>query len=373
MVVSISRGYHCSRRTERPTPSVVKGDDHPQPPTAFDRSGARCGVLSRPYSATTAFRVAEIRAAAEKGDPSGEYLLGRMLIEGVFMERRTEVGMIWLRRAAHKGHADAQYRLGHLMASENVEFMLGENAAKWFRRAAEQGHVQAQSMLGGCYSEIFQVRDIEIANAWCRLAGHQGSKDAQFIIGVRCAQGEGEPKDTIAATYWLKAAALQGHSYAQAYLASLLREAGWGDWAVWWKRFEEHWIAPEHVYPDLRSETEKLVGHWREINDTFFHGCLAEPKLEILELSYAAGECLKMGDNRFQIGIDAGIVGKKRKEGSPSYNRAIDKVVCDIMLHEAIHLYVRQHLRPFLVHTDGHTMEDINLGHGPAFAHGPRR
>ena len=39
------------------------------------------------------------------------------------------------------------------------------------------------------------------------------------------------------------------------------------------------------------------------------------------------------------------------------------------LVHEAIHLYVRQHLRPFLVLNDDFTMEDINLGHGPAFCH----
>ena len=138
---------------------------------------------------------------------------------------------------------------------------------------------------------------------------------------------------------------------------------------IWEVRFEHDWIWGEYVYPDLKAETEKLAGYWSEINEAFFHGYLAEPKFEILDLSYAAGECLKLGNKRFQIGIDAGIVGKKRKDGSVSYNGAIDKVVCDIVLHERVHFAIRQHLRPFLVHNDGATMEDLNLGHGPAFCH----
>ncbi len=87
----------------------------------------------------------EIREAAEKGYPSGQYLLGRMHLDGVGVKQDVEAAMIWLRRAAHQGHVEAQFRLGEMMAEADVEFKLGENAEKWFRKAADQGHEEARA------------------------------------------------------------------------------------------------------------------------------------------------------------------------------------------------------------------------------------
>ncbi len=50
----------------------------------------------------------------------------------------------------------------------------------------------------------------ESANiAWLRKAAEQGHAEAQFKFGLKCANGQGMPKDRICAYFWLLLASTQ--------------------------------------------------------------------------------------------------------------------------------------------------------------------
>jgi TPR repeat protein len=68
------------------------------------------------------------------------------------------------------------------------------------RKAAEQGHADAQFYLGVKYANGEGVpKDSVKAVEWYRKAAEQGDADAQFYLGVKYARGEGVPKDLVLA------------------------------------------------------------------------------------------------------------------------------------------------------------------------------
>ncbi len=54
---------------------------------------------------------ARLLAAAEAGDPQGQYLTGMLYSLGKGTEKDAGKSRQWLARAAEQGHADAQYEL----------------------------------------------------------------------------------------------------------------------------------------------------------------------------------------------------------------------------------------------------------------------
>jgi TPR repeat protein len=110
---------------------------------------------------------------------------------------------LW-RPLAEKGDPSAQFRLGTLylegkgVAADDVE------AAKWFLLAANQGEPTAQYNLGASYAEGTGVKqdDAEAAR-WFRRAADQGMVYAQLNIGIMYIDGKGVPQDLVEAVKWL--------------------------------------------------------------------------------------------------------------------------------------------------------------------------
>lgn len=90
-----------------------------------------------------------MKAAAEKGDPEAQFLIGLQYKVGDgFVRDRTEA-VKWLRKAAESGLVEAQYALGDLYAAPDPENGLADpaEAEKWLSKAAEQGNLDAISRL----------------------------------------------------------------------------------------------------------------------------------------------------------------------------------------------------------------------------------
>jgi thiol-disulfide isomerase/thioredoxin len=95
--------------------------------------------------------VAELRRAAEQGDPEAQSQLGDLYQRGNGVPEDAAEAGAWFRRAAGQGYADAQFRLGFVYSNgEGVPPDDVESLA-WFSRAAEQGHDAAQWMLGATF------------------------------------------------------------------------------------------------------------------------------------------------------------------------------------------------------------------------------
>jgi TPR repeat protein len=116
------------------------------------------------------------------------------------------------RDQAVMGDADAQYDIGrfYYYKKDPVE------AVKWFRMSAEQGYVEAQLILGLYYAEGDGVsKDQAEAVKWYRKAAEQGHAKAQHNLGVCYYYGDGALKDTVEAVKWFRMSAEQGYAPAQ--------------------------------------------------------------------------------------------------------------------------------------------------------------
>ena len=85
-----------------------------------------------------------LRQAAEAGNASAQYRLGKLLLQGGDVPKDTEAAIRWLKKSAEQGSQYAQYALGkiYLLGKDALEDR--EYARQWFRRAADQGNQYAQ-------------------------------------------------------------------------------------------------------------------------------------------------------------------------------------------------------------------------------------
>ena len=98
---------------------------------------------------------------------------------------------------AYFGEPSAQFVIGKIFDYGNGGVAQNQEVAvRWYRRAAKQGCPGAQFNLG---SE----------------ASLQGDADAQYMLGLCYAAGEGVAKNVHKAKKWLKEASRQGHKLAQ--------------------------------------------------------------------------------------------------------------------------------------------------------------
>ncbi len=96
--------------------------------------------------------------------------------------------------------------------------------AKW-RGVAQSGNREAQSLLGIMYAFGQGVpQDYPQAIKWLRLAAAQGETKAQFKLGSMYANGQGFTRDHRRAAMWFAIAAEGGHPKAGAELAKSAQE-----------------------------------------------------------------------------------------------------------------------------------------------------
>jgi TPR repeat protein len=90
-----------------------------------------------------------------------------------------------------------------------------EQAAASYRKAAEQGLAEAQYLLALCYANGDGVAKDEVkATSWCRKAAEQGLAKAQTQLGDLFFEGNGVKKDEETAALWYLMAAEQGYAPA---------------------------------------------------------------------------------------------------------------------------------------------------------------
>ena len=89
-------------------------------------------------------KLERLRQAAERGNPSAQYHLGKLLLQGNEIPKDAKDAVRWLTESAEQGNQYAQYALG-------IIYLLGKDAPKdsgtarmWFQRSANQGNQYAQ-------------------------------------------------------------------------------------------------------------------------------------------------------------------------------------------------------------------------------------
>jgi hypothetical protein len=104
---------------------------------------------------------------AKEGNPECQFILGRLLENGLAGSKDPGMAADWYRKAAEQGLAKARYNLGAMYYEGNGVPKDASAAALWFSRAASQNHALAQFNLAGLYASGEGVtRNIAEARRW---------------------------------------------------------------------------------------------------------------------------------------------------------------------------------------------------------------
>lgn len=134
-----------------------------------------------------------------------------------------------IKLAAEGGEPEAQFALANRLiqkfASKGGSLSDAACAAQWYRKAATQGHAKAQYRLGlACDKGEGTKQDPTEAFSWYLQAADQGNAWAQFRVGLCFRSGQGVPQNRFAAEWWLQKSGEQGLPDARAALSAVRSE-----------------------------------------------------------------------------------------------------------------------------------------------------
>ena len=164
------------------------------------------------------------RLAAKQDHIRAQFILGRLLIEGVHVPQDPEEGLAWIKKAAGQDYPEAGEYLQQLQpASESTEPPQADTQAiDTIRSNALEGDHRAQYELGAMYYHGINVHtDHSEAIRWFSMAAEQEDADAQYNLGIMYGRGEGTPKDINRSMSWFMRASENGHSEAAEILTKL--------------------------------------------------------------------------------------------------------------------------------------------------------
>ena len=158
---------------------------------------------------------AQLISKAESGDPSAQYLVGKLYQDGPVLIPDSVEARYWFDQSARQGHVSAQYGLGKLLLSDDPEVRDTELAIQWLEYAAHHGSDCAVYRLGKEYlkGEIVE-RDITKAVEYLTQSAETGNQYAQYALGKLYLDSQ----DREQAHYWFTRSAAQGNEYAQFFL-----------------------------------------------------------------------------------------------------------------------------------------------------------
>lgn len=150
--------------------------------------------------------------AADTGDSSAAYVLGKMLITGDGIDIDAPQGLQFIRHSAETGNPDAQNFLGVcLLNGQGIEKDQTQ-AYSWFMKAALQGLAEAQKNAGLMFFQGYG--SLEVAVKLLNQAANQGIAEAQTRLGLMYEDGEYLGKDIPLALFWYQKAAEQHDTVA---------------------------------------------------------------------------------------------------------------------------------------------------------------
>ncbi len=152
-----------------------------------------------------------LRAAAEKGDPHAQFIMGSHYLEKRDFAKAAE----WFEKAARRGLAVAQYRLGTLYERGRGVPQDVKKALDWYEKAARAGNVKAMHNLAVMLTNGQGGRtSYAEAARWFLSAARHGLRDSQYNLAVLYQRGLGVLKDEEEAYKWFGIAARIGDADA---------------------------------------------------------------------------------------------------------------------------------------------------------------
>jgi TPR repeat protein len=142
--------------------------------------GVRAEVLGDRQSAVAAYR-----QAAEAGEASAQFALGRLYLRGSDPPQDHAQALEWFEKAATQGNPGAEYELGVMYEGGDGAKRDSVAAAGWFLKSATQGYGPAQIGLAGMFERGAGVsKDLAQAVHWATPEAQRGNVAAQLKLGT---------------------------------------------------------------------------------------------------------------------------------------------------------------------------------------------
>ena len=158
---------------------------------------------------------AQLISKAESGDPSAQYLVGKLYQDGPVLIPDSVEARYWFDQSARQGVVAAQYELGMLLLTNDSEVRDLKSGIQWLEYAVRHGSDCASYRLGKEFlkGEIVE-RDITKAVEYLTQSAEAGNQYAQYALGKLYLDSQ----DREQAHYWFTRSAAQGNEYAQFFL-----------------------------------------------------------------------------------------------------------------------------------------------------------
>ena len=158
-----------------------------------------------PADPETAARLVE--PLARNGDARAEYYLGEAYLSGFGVERKQELGALWIIKSADRGYANAEAEAAFLYARG---IGVPKNPALAFsvaKKAANSGSTQGLVALGKMYLDGVGTRsDVNEARKLFFIAANRRDASAMIALGDLYWDGRGATQDYVTAETWYNVA-----------------------------------------------------------------------------------------------------------------------------------------------------------------------
>ena len=175
----------------------------------FSRSDTKNALIAYDYgNYNESYEKAKL--AANKGDPTAQYLLGEMYLFGHGVEKNLPLAFTWLEKSANQGNADAQVDLAELYDHSIPETGIAKDYAKaimWYQKALAGGNASAATNLGFLYKKGWGVeKNLNKAMELYQIAAAKGDGTAMYNLGFNYMQNANIPNHYILAAEWYQKA-----------------------------------------------------------------------------------------------------------------------------------------------------------------------
>jgi len=192
---------------------VAIAADVTKPASEDSKDAADTQIGSLDYS-----NFAQVKKAAERGDPRAMFQLGEMYSDGKVAQENFVEAAKWYRRSADTGYPDAHTSMGVISLIKAVGLADSDESAVRFG-SDESKKSEFLSMV--IHTERLQIRNqmaLKESVKWLRMGAEQGhDANAQFVLGLLTGAGVGVEKDPVQGAKWIRLAATKEPA-AQAFM-----------------------------------------------------------------------------------------------------------------------------------------------------------
>lgn len=216
-----------------------------------------------------------IRAAAQAGEITAQFLLGQIYCEGRGVTLDAAEGLHWFRLAANSGMPAAMNMVGRCLELGVGSAPDWALAAVWYAKSAQAGYDWGMYNTANLLATGRGVAESHSeALAWYRKAAHLGHAKSMNLLGRYLEEGWEVAADPLAASEWYRKSAEAGDFRGQASHAQILIQQGSVTEAMGWLRHAVAAGSPAflaHIANDLAAsqydEVREIARIARERSD----------------------------------------------------------------------------------------------------------